>query len=241
MSAKGERPREGVQKINWQLVRDKGKVNFAAWVAGPVVGVLIHRERKPKPCLTHYTGLKACPGCEKRLAIGWYGFQPLYRDPDHAPMLAAFMSTHLALLDLLDHRDPVTIGREDGPGNGMWIRRNLKGEKLQTAIPERKSEQCCAWILPQIFGLVGRISGEQILHGKFDGPPVPVATKTKKEKASTEIDENDPDVKLLRKAQSRGGVGGSLHPDGMYPMTDTLADGRVVMRQGPSSNGNGKH
>lgn len=241
MASRGEKPREGVQKINWQLVRDKGKLKISAWIAGPVVGVLIHRERKPKPCLAHYTGTKNCPGCEKRLVIGWYGFQPLYRDPDHAPILAAFMPVHLALLDTVDHGDPVLIGREDGPGNGMWVQRRVKDDRMKTAIPERKVDQCCAWILPQIFGYVGRISGEQILHGKYDAPPVATTHKAKQEKIVDGIDENDPDVKLLRKAQSRGGVGGSLHPDGMYPMTDTLADGRVVMRQGPLKNGDGKH
>lgn len=48
------------------------------------------------------------------------------------------------------------------------------------------------------------------------------------------IDETDPDVKLLRNLQKRGE---SLHPDGLFPMTEKLVDGRVVMAR---RNSNGK-
>jgi hypothetical protein len=40
------------------------------------------------------------------------------------------------------------------------------------------------------------------------------------------IDESDPDVKLLRNLQQRSG---SIHPDGLFPVSEKLPDGRVVM------------
>lgn len=164
MLGKGKRPPLRTKtKFTWDLPKIKGGEKMVAWVAGPHIGVMCHEAKKPKACLKAAAGDLNCPGCHLGQRLFWFGFLPIYAEPDKHEYACGFHEEQVDTLDSLKTHDGIIVGREEGFGRGLWVRRRLSPEKYQPSDPIRQKPRCIASWLPTIWGYVGRVTGAQLL------------------------------------------------------------------------------
>jgi hypothetical protein len=172
MRGLGSRPPEKGCVASWSLVKLAGGKSLDAWLAGPYVGVYVHCQRYPKPCLKMYCGPNtACVGCEEKLRIEWRAYLPFYATDACIPTVAALSRDAVAALDKAKLHDQVKIGRGPRDKDALWVAPILAPRRFDTTLKERQvGQDICDW-LPVMFKMRDVITGDNIRHGVLGEEP----------------------------------------------------------------------
>lgn len=163
MSAKGRRPSEEDRIAGWTTVDVEAEDKLFGWIAGPIVGVDVHPNKRSKPCLKSYLGNKVpCAGCAVGMRVDWLGYQPIYRKTDGKPCIVCLHRDQFDTADNCPLHAPVQFGREIGVNCGIWLARLLAGAEYDTRSMVRSVAVDISDFLPTIWSLRGVLTGAHL-------------------------------------------------------------------------------